>query len=168
MKAMPVEGNKPILVTGPTGYIGGRLIPELLSRGYRVRAFGRSLEKMSCRPWASHDHVELFQGDMLDAPATVQAAEGCEAAYYLVHSMIAQKRRYAAADRRAAGNMRLAAEKTGMKQIIYLGGLGDVTHRAISIRLRSRHEVGSILQSGSVPATVLRAAMIIGSGSASF
>ena len=90
----------------------------------------------------------------------VQACEGCEAAYYLIHSMIAHKHEYAAADRRAAIIMRLSAEKAGLKQIIYLGGLGDQDHSRISPHLRSRHEVAAILQSGAVPATVLRAAMI--------
>lgn len=159
---------KRILVTGATGYIGGRLIPRLLSRGYHVRAFGRSLEKMACRAWASHPNAELAEGDVLDVRALFDAARGCDAAYYLVHSMVAQKGRYAEADRRGALNMRAAAEAAGLKQVIYLGGLGDGHHHAISRHLKSRHEVGDILRSGSVPTTVLRAAMIIGSGSASF
>jgi len=160
--------TRPVLVTGATGYIGGRLIPRLLAAGCRVRALGRSLEKMACRPWASHPGIELFRGDVMDAESMDRACAGCEAAFYLVHSMISRNRDYAAADRRAAVNMRLAAEKAGLKQIIYLGGLGEQDHSRISPHLRSRHEVGQILQSGAVPATVLRAAMIIGSGSASF
>ena len=163
-----LDRSRPVLVTGATGYIGGRLIPRLLAAGYRVRAMGRSLEKMACRPWASHPGMELVRGDVLDARSVDQACAGCEAAFYLVHSMIAKHRDYAAADRRAAENMRRAAEKAGLKQIVYLGGLGDQDHGRISPHLRSRHEVGAILQSGAVPATVLRAAMIIGSGSASF
>ena len=163
-----LDRTRPVLVTGATGYIGGRLIPRLLAAGYRVRAMGRSLEKMACRPWASHPGIELFRGDVLEAGSVDRACAGCEAAYYLVHSMIARDRDYAAADRQAAENMRLAAEKAGLKQIIYLGGLGEQDHGRISPHLRSRHEVGEILQSGAVPATVLRAAMIIGSGSASF
>jgi uncharacterized protein YbjT (DUF2867 family) len=162
-----VEVNR-MLVTGATGYIGGRLIPRLLARGYRVQAFGRSVEKMACRAWASHPNAELAEGDVLDVRALFEAALGCDAAYYLVHSMVAQKGRYAEADRRGALNMRAAAETADLKQVIYLGGLGDGHHHAISRHLKSRHEVGDILQSGSVPTTVLRAAMIIGSGSASF
>jgi uncharacterized protein YbjT (DUF2867 family) len=163
-----LDRSRPVLVTGATGYIGGRLIPRLLAAGYRVRAMGRSLEKMACRPWASQPEMELVRGDVLDARSLDQACAGCEAAFYLVHSMIAKHRDYAAADRRAAENMRRAAEMAGLKQIVYLGGLGDQDHGRISPHLKSRHEVGAILQSGAVPATVLRAAMIIGSGSASF
>jgi uncharacterized protein YbjT (DUF2867 family) len=157
-----------ILVTGATGYVGGRLIPRLLNSGHRVRALGRSVEKMAARPWACDPRVELVQGDVLDRGALVRAAKGCTAAYYLVHSMIARKKAYAEADRLSAYNMKAAAETAGLKQIIYLGGLGDHRHPNLSRHLASRHEVGRILQSGTVPATVLRAAMILGSGSASF
>ena len=83
----------PILVTGATGYVGGRLIPALLDAGYRVRAMGRTLAKVACRPWAHHDQVELAQGDVLDLESLKKAAAGCWAAYYLVHSMIAQKKK---------------------------------------------------------------------------
>lgn len=157
-----------ILVTGVTGYVGGRLIPMLLQQGYAVKAFGRSLEKMAVRPWASHTNLELCKGYVLDRDSLIQAANGCHAAFYLVHSMIAHKKRFINADRDSAENMRIAAEKANLEQIIYLGGLGDVNHSAISKHLLSRHEVGELLQAGTVPTTVLRAAMIIGSGSASF
>ena len=160
--------KSPILVSGATGYVGGRLIPRLLDSGYRVRALGRSLEKLSCRPWAHHDRLELVQGDVLDREALVRAARGCRAAYYLVHSMIAQKRSYAEADRTGAENMVSAADAEGLERIIYLGGLGEVSNLRLSDHLKSRHEVADVLQSGPVPTTVLRAAMIIGSGSASF
>ncbi|MBW2443957.1 MAG: NAD(P)H-binding protein, partial [Deltaproteobacteria bacterium] len=76
--------SDPILVTGATGYVGGRLIPALLDAGYRVRAMGRSLEKVGCRPWAGHRRVELVQGDVLDLESLKRAASGCRAAYYLV------------------------------------------------------------------------------------
>jgi len=160
--------DKPILVTGATGYVGGRLIPRLLDAGYRVRAMARSVDKAACRPWAAHSRAELVQGDVLNRDSLIQAARGCHAAYYLVHSMIAKKRRYADADRRSAQNMAAAAEIAGLNQIIYLGGLGEVDHPSISQHLLSRHEVGRILSSGKVPVTILRAAMILGSGSASF
>ncbi len=158
----------PVLVTGATGYVGGRLVPRLLAAGMRVRAMGRSLEKLACRPWAGAQGVELVQGDLSDPESVYNAAMGCRAAFYLVHSMIAQKKRFAAMDRRSAHIMKDAAEKAGLEQIIYLGGLGDIRHPNLSPHLTSRHEVADILQSGSVPTTVLRAAMILGSGSASF
>jgi uncharacterized protein YbjT (DUF2867 family) len=158
----------PVLVTGATGYVGGRLIPRLLQAGLAVRAMARSLDKLSGRPWASDPNVELVRGDVLDRDALYRAAAGCDAAYYLVHGMIAGKSGFAAADRQSALNMAAVAEKAGLKQIIYLGGLGDPADPRLSPHLASRHEVGRILRAGSVPATVLRAAMILGSGSASF
>ncbi|MBT8341934.1 MAG: SDR family oxidoreductase, partial [Desulfatitalea sp.] len=158
----------PILVTGATGYVGGRLVPRLLERGYRGRAMGRSLEKLACRTWATHERVELVTGDVLVLAQLVEAAQGCRAAVYLVHAMIARQDRYAEADRHAARNMRTAADRAGLEQIIYLGGLGDANHPKLTRHLASRHEVGDILQSSAVPATILRAAMILGSGSASF
>ena len=160
--------SHPVLVTGATGYVGGRLIPALLDAGYRVRAMGRSMDKLGCRPWAHHPDVELVVGDVLDPDSLRQAAEGCEAAYYLVHSMIAQKDKFVEADRRAARNMVAAAEGAGLKRMIYLGGLAEAGDGVLSKHLQSRIEVADILQSGPVPTTDLRAPMILGSGSASF
>jgi uncharacterized protein YbjT (DUF2867 family) len=108
-----MKDDKPILVAGATGYVGGRLIPALLDAGYRVRAMGRSLEKLACRPWGHHPKVELVKGDVLDRESLETALSGCGAAYYLVHSMIAQKQKFVEADRRAAQNMVSAAESTG-------------------------------------------------------
>jgi uncharacterized protein YbjT (DUF2867 family) len=90
--SMIPKNDKPILVTGATGYVGGRLIPALLEAGYTVRAMGRSLEKLACRPWGHHPKVELVKGDVLDRESLEAALSGCGAAYYLVHSMIAQKK----------------------------------------------------------------------------
>jgi uncharacterized protein YbjT (DUF2867 family) len=160
--------DKPILVTGATGYVGGRLVPALLEAGYRVRAMGRNLEKLSCRPWGHHERVELVQGDVLNLASLTTAASGCWAAYYLVHSMIAQKEKFVEADRQAAENMVEASTAAGLKRIIYLGGLAEANEAGLSKHLLSRIEVASILQSGPVPTTDLRAPMILGSGSASF
>jgi len=160
--------SKPILVTGATGYVGGRLIPALLMAGYRVRAMGRNLDKMACRPWAHDDRVELVEGDVLDLESLTKATTGCRAAYYLVHSMIAQKEKFAEADRRAARFMVAAAADAKLERIIYLGGLAEAKHGNLSKHLRSRIEVAEILQSGPTPTTDLRAPMILGSGSASF
>ncbi|MBU0986382.1 MAG: NAD(P)H-binding protein, partial [Proteobacteria bacterium] len=158
--------DKPILVAGATGYVGGRLIPALLNAGYRVRAMGRSLEKLACRPWGHHPNIALIKGDVLDLESLKKALSGCGAAYYLVHSMIAKKHKFVEADRRAAQNMAAAAESAGIERMIYLGGLAEKKSGPLSKHLRSRIEVADILQSGKVPVTDLRAPMILGSGSA--
>jgi len=160
--------SDPILVTGATGYVGGRLIPALLDAGYRVRAMGRNLEKIGCRPWAGHNQVELVQGDVLDFESLNKAASGCWVAYYLVHSMIAQKGKFVEADRRAARNMVAAASAAKLEKIIYLGGMAEASKGSLSKHLKSRIEVADILQSGPIPTTDLRTPMILGSGSASF
>jgi len=157
-----------ILVTGATGYVGSRLIGRLLAAGYSVRALGRSIERMTARSWACHQNLELVQGDVCNEQDMLRATQGCRVAYYLVHAMNAQKGQFAEADRRSALNMKNAASAANLQQIVYLGGLGDISNPNLSRHLASRHEVGRILQSGPVPATVLRAAMILGSGSASF
>jgi len=160
--------TEPILVTGATGYVGGRLIPALLNAGYRVRAMGRSMDKLGCRPWSHHERVELVKGDVLDLASLKESAKGCWAAYYLVHSMIAQKEKFVEADRRAARYMVEAAAAAGLERMIYLGGLAEAKKGGLSKHLQSRIEVADILQSGPVPTTDLRAPMILGSGSASF
>lgn len=160
--------SKPVLVTGATGYVGGRLIPQLLESGYRVRALTRSLAKLQSRPWSGHPRLEMLQGDTLDLDSLKRAASGCGAAFYLVHSMIARKRDFDEADRISARNMAAASADAGLDRIIYLSGLGEIGSAALSRHLQSRHEVGEILQAGAVPCTILRAAMILGSGSASF
>ena len=159
--------NKPVLVTGATGYVGGRVVPRLLDAGYRVRATGRSLEKLKARAWAKHPKVELAFSDLLNLESVTKVANGCKAAYYFVHSMNYSSEDFVKADQIAAKNMVKAAENARLERIIYLGGLG-YEYENFSAHLQSRAEVGRILQSGTVPVTYFRAAMILGSGSASF
>ncbi|MBN1102536.1 MAG: DUF2867 domain-containing protein [Deltaproteobacteria bacterium] len=159
--------SEPVLVTGSTGYVGGRLVPQLLSSGHRVKVLGRSLSKLRSRAWASDPRLEAVEADVLDLESLKRAAHGCRAAFYLVHSMDPGHKDFAEADRRAAKNMAMAAGEAGMERIIYLGGLGE-EDPSLSKHLKSRMEVARILQAGPVPTTFLRAAMILGSGSASF
>jgi uncharacterized protein YbjT (DUF2867 family) len=156
-----------IFVTGATGYIGGRLAPRLVESGYHVRCLVRSRAKLLARPWALHQHVEVVEGDIGSEAGLAEAMRGCEAAYFLVHSMDAAGPEYRAHDRALAETFGRAAAAAGVRRIIYLGGLGE-TGAALSEHLSSRREVETALRQGGVPVTVLRAAMIIGAGSASF
>ncbi len=162
-----MSDSRPIFVAGATGYIGGRLVPRLLEAGYHVRALARAPEKLNNRPWAKHPHLEIIKGDVLDLDSLQAAMQRCRAAYYLVHSMIPGVADFASTDRLAATNMATAAAAEKLEQIIYLSGLG-AKDAELSHHLQSRTEVGDILREGDVPVTILRAAMIIGAGSASF
>jgi uncharacterized protein YbjT (DUF2867 family) len=153
--------NDPVLVSGATGYVGGRLVPLLLDAGYRVRVPGRSLAKLQSRSWAEHPNVEMAEADFMDYASLKKAVEGCWAAFYLVHSMNPRNKDFAQADRTAANNMAKAASAAGLERIVYLGGLG-IEGETLSKHLASRTEVARILQGGDVPTTFLRAAMIWG------
>ena len=152
-------------VIGATGYVGGRLVPELLSAGHRVRCLARTPSRLDGVPWRTD--VEVVTADVLDWASLYRAFAGLDAVYYLVHAM-GDSKDFDQADRTGARNTRVAAEETGVGRIVYLGGLGADDPMALSHHLASRHEVGRILGSGTVPLTELRAAVIIGSGSASF
>ena len=153
-----------ILVTGATGYVGGRLVPELLARGYRVRVMVRAASEDHERRWPG---AEVVVADALNPGSLNAALEGVYAAYYLLHSLLLGQKDLEATETQAAGNFRRAAERHGVARIIYLGGLGEA-RAPLSPHLRSRMQVADELSCGSVPATVLRAAIIIGSGSASY
>ncbi len=164
---MCMQKNKTILVTGATGYIGGRLVQRLLIAGYHVRAMARSLSKIKGRIWTNSAGLELVQSDLLDYESIRLALEGCDTAYYLVHSMMPESDDFAFTDRRAAENFVKAAKESTLRRIIYLGGLGWDESNA-SRHLLSRYEVGEILKKGEIPVTIFRSAHILGSGSASF
>jgi uncharacterized protein YbjT (DUF2867 family) len=152
-----------ILVTGATGYIGGRLVPRLLVAGHDVRCLVRDPRKISQDTWSGD--VEVVKGDVLERKSLVDVFDDCDAAFYLIHSMDG-KGNFGDRDRRAAENFRDAADAAGLGRIIYLGGLGDSDD--LSEHLSSRQDVGRLLASGSTPVTEFRAGVIIGSGSVSF
>lgn len=156
-----------IALTGATGYIGGRLAPRLLEAGFAVRCLVRLPKKLESREWARQPQAEIRASNLEDTAAVARDLEGCEAAFYLVHSMNSAGSAYARHDEELARRFAEAARTAGVPRIIYLGGLGE-TGRDLSEHLRSRREVEQSLASTGVPVTVLRAAMIIGSGSASF
>lgn len=161
----PTPGPHPLaLVLGASGYVGGRLVPKLLQAGYRVRCLARSVGKLQGNAWAPD--VEIVRGDLLESDGLDQAFDGVDFVFHLVHSM-GKADEFAAADRTIARHVAAAGERAGVRRIVYLGGLGEVDEDS-SPHLRSRAEVGDILLASRVPATVLRAAVIIGSGSASF
>lgn len=153
-----------ILVTGASGYVGGRLVPELLARGYHLRVMVRGVSDEYKQRWPG---VEIVIADALDLDSLTTALEGIHAAYYLIHSLLLGRKEFESKELQSAQNFRKAAEEKGVGRIIYLGGLGDIC-TPLSPHLKSRMKVSEELGSGTVPTTVLRAAIIIGSGSASY
>ncbi|MEN9792430.1 MAG: hypothetical protein RL330_508, partial [Actinomycetota bacterium] len=150
-----------ILLTGATGYVGGRLAPMLLDAGHRVVCLVRDPSKLDGIPWS--DRVEVVRGDVLDASTLDRAVEGIDTIYYLVHS-IGATGDFSESDRTAAVNIAVAAERAGVSRIIYLGGIVPPETEEPSKHLASRAEVGQILLDAPVPAVVLQAGVIIGSG----
>lgn len=153
-----------VAVTGATGYIGGRLVPQLLAAGHEVVCLARSPAKLADRSWIAD--VSVRAADVTLSDGLTQALEGCDVAYYLVHSM-AGGPGFEQVDRTAAVRFSASAKEAGVRRIIYLGGLGE-DGDDLSPHLASRHAVGAALASSGVPVTEFRAAVIIGSGSVSF
>ncbi|MDT0267214.1 SDR family oxidoreductase [Streptomyces sp. DSM 44915] len=155
------------LVTGATGYLGGRLVPELLAAGHTVRCLARRPAKLADRPWI--DRVSVVRGDLTDADSLTGALRDIDVAYYLVHAL-GGGADFAETDRRAARTFGERARAAGVRRIVYLGALipPGVPEERLSPHLRSRAEVGRLLLASGVPTAVLGAAVIIGSGSASF
>jgi len=152
------------LVTGATGYIGGRLVPELLDAGYRVRCLARSPDRLRDHPWA--DDVEVVRADAADADEVATACAGVDVVYYLVHAL-GSGTEFEETDRRTALVMARAVREAGVGRLVYLGALVP-DGEELSPHLRSRTEVAEILLESGVPTVVLRAAVVLGSGSASF
>ena len=162
------HGDRTALVTGASGYVGGRLVTELLAAGFSVRATSRSAEKLQRFRWS--DSVELVEADLSEENDVARAMEGVDVVYYLVHSMGEKGQDFEEVERHTATTVARAAEESGVRQIVYLSGLypQDRQLEELSKHMRSRERVARILLEGSTPTLVLRAATLIGSGSASF
>lgn len=156
--------NSLILVTGATGYIGGRLVPRLLELGYRVRCLVRDPARLQGRPWQSA--VEIVAGDVLQPDSLAPAMQGVSAAYYLIHSL-AGGSDFHQRDVTAADNFGTAARAANIERIIFLGGLAEAAPN-LSEHLRSRQQTGEALRAAGIPVTEFRAGVIVGSGSLSF
>lgn len=154
-----------ILLTGATGYIGARLIIRLLNDGHFVYVLARNPSRFNPPP-SSENKIKVIKGDVLDALSLKEIPSDIDAAYYLVHSMSTDSTSYDLKDRIAANNFMQAVEKTACKQIVYLSGIANDEN--LSKHLTSRLEVENILKTSKIPLTTLRAAIIIGAGSASF
>lgn len=158
------ESGQIVLVAGASGYVGGRLVALLEQHGASVRCLARQPDKL--RPKVKPTS-EVVPGDVLDRPSLDRALEGVDTAYYLVHLM-SGSHDFEKEDRQAAENFAAAAKQAGVRRIVYLGGLGDDADPKLSPHLRSRHEVGQVLQGSGAEIIEFRAGMVIGSGSLSY
>lgn len=170
MSDSDVSHEKNVIILGATGFVGQRLVMELLEKRITMRLFVRNPEKIP-EHIVSNEYIHVFKGDLLTGEGLEDALRGMHSAYYLVHSMggksIGVNTEYAEKDKQAAKNFISAANKQGLKRILYLGALGE-KGEGLSDHLKSRAEVAGILSSGEPTATILRAAIIIGAGGASF
>ena len=160
------DKSKLCLVTGVTGYVGGRLVPWLLERNYRVRVLSRDADRLQGRGWL--DEVEVVEGDVLKPETLPKVMTDVDFAYYLIHSMSGTKNEgFHERDMRAARNFGESAHEHNLERIIYLGGLGNPDDD-LSKHLRSRQKTGECLRESGIPVTEFRAAIVVGSGSKSF
>lgn len=160
--------DRVVLVTGATGYVGGRLVPELLAAGFKVRATSRSVDSLKRFPWFGD--VEAVEADLQSASDVASIMEGVDTAFYLVHSMGDGSMDFQEAESAAARNVAQAADSHGVRQLVYLSGLHPKSLRTeeLSKHMRSREKVAEILLAAKTPTIVFQAATLIGSGSASF
>ena len=170
MDNLALKPNDRVLILGGTGFIGKRLVSELTGRNIRLRLLVRNPSKVSAAILENRD-IEIVKGDIVRGDGLKEAVRGIHTAYYLVHSMgsksMFKSTDFTRMDKNAAENFVNSADSAGIKRVIYLGGLGEAG-KGLSGHLRSREEVAEILSSGRMHATVLRAAVIIGTESASF
>lgn len=164
--SLPGGHGRRVLVTGATGYVGGRLVPELLAAGFAVRVTARNLDDLADRPWS--EEVEQVQADLLEAEDVTAAMRDVHTVLYLVHSM-GSGSDFMDREAEMARTVSSAAEQAGVAQIVFLGGLHpDKPLEQLSDHMRSREQVARVLLEGEVPTLVFQAAVIIGSGSVSF
>jgi uncharacterized protein YbjT (DUF2867 family) len=170
MEKLSLNSESRVLVLGGTGFVGKRLVPELLKNKIKVRLLVRTPEKVP-KPISKNPDVEIVKGDILTGEGLEIALKGIHSTFYLVHSMggksLTVNKEFIEKDKKAAKKFIKSADASGLKRILYLGGLGEMG-KGLSEHLKSRAEVARILSSGRAAATILRAAVIIGAGGASF
>lgn len=164
LEAVDLPTTSVVLLTGATGYVGGRLLSLLEQQPVTLRCLARNPDQLRA---AAKESTQVVRGDVLDPASLAVALQGVHTAYYLVHLMSGSKD-FEKEDRQAAENFAAAAKQAGVRRIIYLGGLGDDADPKLSPHLRSRHEVGQILRYSGIETIEFRASLVIGTGSLSF